>query len=336
MVHVVVAGGTSPTLGRSIVTACIAAGHQVTVLSRTPSDSSSAAESAHGAPIKYVSYEDVSSVKSAISGANIVISVLKIIGDELNITTHLNLLRATLATDTATRFVPSDWSMYSLAHQQVDLLAHKATLLKECQQLAASSERTDFEVAQFENGGFLNYFAQKAPSVAAKPHLLAGLDDDLMLEYIDISQGILPIPVNADGDSATVSMTHIDDVGKYVAAVVALPAGSWPQSGIISIAGNTFTYIEVRHIVERECGITLQHATIDPDECDRRKKEADAKLAGEFDLATFKSGMVAQMQKVTCQGARGGAWADNEAGEVCPDVTPVDLREYLHEVWGKQ
>jgi hypothetical protein len=336
MQHVVVAGGTSPTLGRSIVTACLSAGHKVTILSRTPENPSTAASSAHGAPIKHVAYDDVESIKPTISDANVLISVLKIIDDDLNLTTHLNLLRAALASETTTRFVPSDWSMYSLASSQVDLLAHKSTLLHICRHLASTANRPDFEIAQFKNGAFLNYFAQRAPSVHSKPHLLAGLDDDLMLEYIDISTGTLPIPFNECREPAKVSMTHLDDVGKYVAAAVALPGGAWPEAGVFNVAGNTFTYEEVRDVLEKECGVRIDHAVVTPEDCDRRKAEADVNLAERFDSGVFKAGMVAQMQKVICRGVRGGSWEENVLGRMCPEVKPVDLREYLIEVWGEK
>lgn len=333
--HVVVAGGSSPTLGRAIVTACLSAGQQVTILSRLPEDlTTAAAESAHGATIKYVAYENVASLKSAITGVNAVISVLKIIDEELNVMTHLNLLRATLATPSAARFVPSDWSMYRLAAEQVDLLSHKTVLLHACQQLAATVERPALEVAQFKNGGFLNYFAQRAPSAARHPELLGGLEDDLMLEYIDVAAGTLPIPVNNRGEPATVSMTHIDDIGRYVAAAIALPTGAWPRSGIINIAGNTFSYKEIRDILEHTCGLTIKHAVVTPADCDGRKTQADAKLAQDgFDLQVFKAGMVAQMQKVICQGVEGGSWQRNDLAETCAEVKPVDLEKYLVEVW---
>jgi hypothetical protein len=337
MTHIVVAGGTSPTLGRSVVTASLSTGHRVTILSRQPEDPTTAAKSAHGADIRYVDYENVESLKAAIAGASVVISVLKIIGDELNLTTHLNLLRATLATSTATRFVPSDWSMYRLAAKQVDPLAHKDTLLQACQDLAASSNRPGFEIAQFKNGGFLNYFAQCAPSAANKPQLLGGLEDNLMLEYIDIASGILPIPVDEHSRPATVSMTHIDDIGRYVAAAMALPAGAWPRSGVINIAGNTFTYEEVRDVLERDCGMKIPHSVVTPSDCDRRKAEADTKLARDgFDMQVFKAGMVAQMQKVICEGVEGGAWEKNTLPDVHAEIRPVGLKEYLTEVWGRK
>lgn len=179
--HVIVAGGTSPTLGRSIVSACIDVGHDVTILSRMSGKSDSTVSTKFGATIRHVSYDDVDSLNSAIAGSHVVVSVLKLIGDELNIRTHLLLLQACLATSTITRFVPSDWSMYPLAQERVDVLAHKAKLLESCQEAVRISGRTDFEVAQFKPGGFLNYFAQKAPSVDRKPYLLGGLEDPMML-----------------------------------------------------------------------------------------------------------------------------------------------------------
>ena len=91
---VIVAGGTSPTLGQSLVTACRAAGHEVTILSRASIDADSN-PTKYDAPIRYVNYDDPDSIKRAIEGAEVVISVIKIVGD-LQLSTHLNLLRASL------------------------------------------------------------------------------------------------------------------------------------------------------------------------------------------------------------------------------------------------
>ena len=333
MVRVAVAGGTSPTLGHSIVAALHAAGHEPVILSRMPQDPASAPQWLYNAPVKYVSYDDVQSIQSAIAGADAVISVLKIIGEEANLTTHLNLLRASLATGTVKRFVPSDWSMYAGAHAQVDMLAHKATLLRECQRLAAASGPPDFEIAQFENGGFLNYFAQHSPAVTTAPELLGGLVDDMMLPYINIAEGVLPIPTDAEGRPAKISMTHLGGIGKYVAAAVSLPPGRWPRSGIFTVAGNTFTFVEVREILERDCGLTVKHETVTAADCERRKAEFDRKLEGGFDREAFIGGMVAQMQKVICIGERGGAWEENTPGELLQGVERVDLRSYLMRVW---
>lgn len=112
--HVIVAGGSSPTLRRAIVTACVSAGFQNTILARVSEDTTTVVEAVHGATIKYVVYKDIKGLESAVMGASVVISVLKIRGDELSLTTHLKLLRATLATATATRFVPGSLRLFMI------------------------------------------------------------------------------------------------------------------------------------------------------------------------------------------------------------------------------
>lgn len=145
--HVVVAGGTSSTLGRSSASSCIDVGHEVTILSRMSGNPEGIMSTKFGAMIRHVLPDDVDLLKSAIAGSHVVVYILKLIGDELNIRTDLALLQACLATGTVMRFVPSDWSMYPLAQERVDVLAHKAKLLESCQEALGTSGRTDFEVA---------------------------------------------------------------------------------------------------------------------------------------------------------------------------------------------
>ena len=337
MVLVAVAGGTSPTLGRSIVTALLAAGYEVIILSRMPSDQSTAPQAAHGAPIRYVAYVDFDSLKIVLQGVQSVISVLKIPSEELMTRTHLNLLRASLATGTVKRFIPSDFSMYALSHTQVSLLAHKSSLLRQCQELASSQGTTDLEIGQFKNGMFMNYFGQLSPQAQSSPAVLAGLDDDLMLDYIDISKGVLLIPTTPDGQSARISMTHIDDIGKYVVAAVSLPLGKWPKSGILTIASATTTFTHVSEILEKECGLKITHNTVTVEDCDRKKAEFDRVLQENgFDMAVFKGGMVAEMERVACLGEQGGTWEENELGKLCAEVRTGGVREYLVEAWGRK
>lgn len=195
----------------------------------------------------------------------------------------------------------------------------------------------DLEIGQFENGMFMNYFGQLSPRAQSRPAVLAGLDDDLMLGYIDISKGVLPIPTRPDGQPARIGMTHIDDVGKYVAATVNLPVGTWPKSGILTMASATTTFTHVREILEEECGVKIMNDTITVEDCDHKKVEFDRVLQEKgFDMAAFKGAMVAEMETVACLGERGGSWEENELGKLCPEVRTWDLGKYLVEAWGRK
>ena len=155
----------------------------------------------------------------------------------------------------------------------------------------------------------------------------------MMLKYINLAQGTLKIPIDSHGRPAKVSMTHLDDIGRYVAAAIALPPETWPGSGIISIAGNTFTYKDVRDILEADCKLNLWHETVSAEDCDREKAAADEVLAASFNHDTFVAGMVAQMQKTICSGDKGASWVDNTFDQDMLDWKPVDLKEYLVKIW---
>ena len=168
---------------------------------------------------------------------------------------------------------------------------------------------------------FINYFGQLSPQAQSNPAVLAGLDDDLMLDYIDISKGVLPIPTRPDGQAARISMTHIDDVGKYVVAAVGLPLGMWPKSRILTMASASTTFTHVREILENECGLKITYDTVTVEDCDRKKAEFDKILQEKgFDMAAFKGRMVAEMEKVACLGEQGGSWEEKQLGRLCPEV----------------
>ena len=150
----------------------------------------------HGASVSYVSYDSVNSLTSALQGVHTVLSCLKIVDPSQMQTSHLNLLHASIATGAVKRFSPCDFSLGPRTHKTVDLLANKSTLLKACQDLI-TEHASDIEVAQFQNGMFMQYLAQKLPDPykpaasgdTRKEALLCNLEDPMMLDYIDIAAG---------------------------------------------------------------------------------------------------------------------------------------------------
>jgi len=77
MAIVAIAGATSPTLGRSIVTAILEAGnHTPMILSRSKAGSESASTPKYGAQIRYVDYDSIPSLTASLESVHTVISVL--------------------------------------------------------------------------------------------------------------------------------------------------------------------------------------------------------------------------------------------------------------------
>lgn len=79
MVTVAVAGGTSPTLGRSIVTAISQTTNKPVILTRQSPNSPS---TKYRAEVRQVDYTDENSLVEALKDVHTVISVLKIPGPE--------------------------------------------------------------------------------------------------------------------------------------------------------------------------------------------------------------------------------------------------------------
>ncbi|KEF51152.1 uncharacterized protein A1O9_12766 [Exophiala aquamarina CBS 119918] len=329
MVLVAVAGGSSPTLGRSIVTAILATGkHEGVILSRKRLDATEAPASLYGAPVIYVDYGSKEQLASALKDVHTLISVLKIADPKDMINQHLNLLEACIAANVS-RFAPSDWSLGPLSHSQVDLLANKDELWKVCAHVA---EKYGIACADFQTGGFMNYFAQGKTftSEKDKEFALGGLEDDLMLEYIDIPNGKLAIPLGASGQPSKITMTHLDDVGKFVAAAVDLPLQVW--QGHLGIAGDSFSFEEAAELLEGK-KVHVDRQTLLVQQCDQRIESYDDELANHFSIKALKGKMVAQMMKVQCGGQVGGAIVAATLNELCPSLNPITIREYINSVY---
>lgn len=241
---------------------------------------------------------------------------------------HLDLLEACIAANVS-RFAPSDWSLGPLSHSQVELLAHKDELWKVCAHVA---EKYGLACADFQTGGFMNYFAQGKTfsDEKDKEFALGGLEDDLMLEYIDIPNGRLVIPLDEGGQPSKITMTHLNDVGKFVAAAIDLPLQYW--QGHLGTAGDTFSFDEVAELLQGK-GVQLDRQTLSMQECDQRIKSYDDELAKCFSVKALKGKMVAQMMRVQCGGQVGSGIVEGSLNELCPSVKPVTIREYINSVY---
>jgi len=254
--------------------------------------------------------------------------VLKINDPKDMVNHHVSLLEACIAANVS-RFAPSDWSLGVLSHTQVDLLAGKDKLWNVCTHFA---QKYGIACADFQTGGFMNYFAQGKTfsDEKGKEFALSGLEDDLMLEYIDIQNGKLLIPLNESGNPSKITMTHLDDVGRFVAAAIDLPLQFW--AGHLGIAGDTFSFEEVAELLQGK-GVNLERQTLSMQDCDQRIQSYDDELAKGFSAKALKGKMVAQMMKVQCGGQVGGAIIEGRLNEHCPDVKPITIRDYINSVY---
>lgn len=282
----------------------------------------------YGAPVVYVDYESVESLTAALKGIHTVISVMNTLDPSVMIAHHSVLLKACLAAHVS-RFAPADFSLGPASHSTVDVLRHKDTLLQLCEEMGV---KKGLECASFQNGMFMNYFAQgKTFADADKTELaLAGLVDDFMVEYIDVPHGRLVIPLDERGQPSQTTVTHIQDIGKFVAAAVDFPPGQW--KGSLGMAGDTCSFQEVADLL-RAKGVHLRHETITAQQCDERIRAFDEQLAKGFNLQAFKGKMVAQMVRVQCEGQVDSAVIKPTLNKLCPEVNPIKTWDYIERVY---
>jgi hypothetical protein len=259
---------------------------------------------------------------------------------------HQILLRAAIASGVVKRFAPSDWSMGPLSHQSVEMLAHKNTLLEDAQRVVKESN-SDIEVCTFQNGMFMEYLAQKLPrpdepcekrKETRSELLLSGLEDDLMLEYIDITRGILPVPTDAVGNPAKITTTSIRDIGRFVAAALDLESGCW--EGYMGIKGADITFQDVKDILRTTAAPQIEDSIVTREMCEEKEKVFELELSKGFSLDAFLRRMFVQMVAANCNGKDDEGIVDGRINQLLAekglDVVGRDIGEYLKEVWGEK
>lgn len=323
MVLVAIAGGTSATLGRSIINAILEAGNHIPIiLSRSKSSSEPSHTVKYGAQIRYVDYHSIQSLIIGLEDVHTVISVLKSNDPSEMLSYHSNLLTAAKRAG-CKRFAPSEWEMGPLAKQKVDLLRLKLDIWERCQQ-------SGLECARFIPGWFMNYFGQGCPE-QKKEQATAGLDDDLMLDYVDIGRGKVTVPHTEKGSPAKVSMTEMGDIGRFVAAALDLDAGKWEAD--MGMVGSTVDLEQMARVAEKVTERNFEITTVTKEDLKHREDDSDKQMAKEFSIEALKGKMVAQLMQCACEEEIGNQINDPVLNRLCPDVKPVGFERYLERFW---
>lgn len=226
------------------------------------------------------------------------------------------------------------------AHSRVDLLAHKAelhTLGREHMKSAGEKDEHVVECCTIQNGCFLEYFAQGSPDQT----LRAGLEDDLMLEYIDIAEKRLVIPCRSKEPPvpARVTITSLRGIGRFVAASLDLRQGE--MTGQIGIAGATCSFDSVVTTVSAFPGfadMALEYTTAEESRgvAAEKNQALQEKMArsGEFDVDLLKGVMVAQIYACMCEEEGGGGVVSGRLlNKSCPEVETTRIEEFLRKAW---
>ena len=325
MVRVAIAGGTSPTLGRSIVTAILRAGkHEPIILSRSKPGSERGPASKYGAEIRYVDYNSIASLTEGLWGVPTVISVMVAPEPSEMLAHHANLLHAAVDAG-CKRFAPSEWEGGPLCKRKVDLLRVKLDVWEECRQ-------SGLECARFMSGWFMNYLGQGCPE-GRKEEATAGLVDNLVIDYVDMAGGKMTVPLGRDGEPAKLTMTELGDIGRFVAAAVDLDEGRWEAD--MGMVGSTVHLEDVARVAEKVTGQKLEIKHITKEELKQREDDFDEQLRKGFALPALLGKMVTQLMQCVCDEEVGNQILDPVLNRLCPDVRPVGYEEYVERFWSR-
>ncbi|KAL9131685.1 MAG: hypothetical protein Q9217_000426 [Psora testacea] len=316
MATIAVAGGTSPTLGRSIVKAIGQTPNKAIILSRENGSKFSGSDKVHGAEVRYVNYSSHDSLVRALGGVETVISVLKIHGPEFR-DYQINLLNA--AKDAGVkRFAPSEFELGPLADGAVDALGLKPPIWEAC-------HASGLECARFSCGMFMNYLSlgsDRLDSEVKKDQMLYGLEDEPIIWNVRDRNAELPL--KDDDTYPKITLTEISDIGKLVAAACELPLGSWkPAMGMV---GETIAVDEVVELLHAKIGGSFDVTTVN--RSDLLRRAASTKGLGS-NRAEIVSKMVSQLVLVMLEDKEGMAILEPTVNRLCPQVKPCSVAEYL-------
>jgi len=320
---VVIAGGTSIGLGRSIVQAILQAypNQEWTpiILSRSPKQPDWLPALDYKPEIKAVDYNDPSSLLSALRGVHTVISVILAI-DGTHASSQIALLDAAVQSG-CKRFAPSEWACGPKGVLNVDLLAAaKAPVWEAC-------EKSGIEWSRFNVGSFMNYLGigcgQNEDEACAGVDREGDMPDGSGSFLVSMVSNSVELLVKDDGAVPRVTMTEIGDVGRFVAR--ALELEDWERD--MDIVGDTVRLDEVVEIAERVTG-----KRFDVNRLGRR--EMEKQLETLVDESDMLKRMWVQL-KIMMLGDEVGCGVLNPvANKLCPGVRAVSIEGYLTKYWG--
>ncbi|KAJ6018581.1 hypothetical protein N7499_010227 [Penicillium canescens] len=264
--RVAIAGGSSPTLGSSIVSALLATEGRYTpvILSRkskTPREEESNKQNGE-VETRCVDYQSHASLVLALSDVAAVISVLLIPGPDW-VTAQVNLLHAAEAAG-CQRFAPSEFALTSWAHTMVDLLDIKNTVWNT---VRASVDQGKIDAARFPCGMFMNYLGIGCPE-SKRTDALAGFQEGPFLVHLDGNPPWVEVPVQSDNTMPNITMTDIRDVGKFIVAALDMKE---PWGGReLGMAGDTLSFEKLINICQRYIGRPIEVRPVKEDELQAR------------------------------------------------------------------
>lgn len=328
---VAVAGGTSPTLGTSIVNALAQSKTcSPVIISRLKKDEkqpqSRTTPSGVSVPICYVDYDDDATLLEALKDVHTVICVIKILGAKWA-ETQIKLLDAARRAGVK-RFAPSEFELGALSAGMIDVIAPiKKPVWEAC-------KKSGLEVTKFHCGGFYqatmsdafkNTKFDERTRKRIEEALLGLEDDDVMWSLQRDSVHEL---ITDDGKPARLTLTSIPDIGRFVAAACELPDGSWKDD--MDMVGQTLSMAEVNDMIEEISGLELKREKIDRKELEKRISSVEG--VGQTREEIMRK-LWSQIELISIEDKEGYGILKPIVNEMCPQVKPIKMRDFLEGVF---
>jgi hypothetical protein len=346
MPTIALAGGTSPSLGRAIVSAIFAqTSWNVLILSRStnaPIWLRAIDPDARRHKIAAVDYTSVESMAAALraQGVHTLVSVTSAI-DGTQAQTQVNLLRAAIGAG-CKRFAPSQWGFGPKGWCNVESLQWANQGVRE----ECTKHRGQIEFAYFNHGSFMNYighgiFTTPEPrddgeadlsqfrlGAGYKPgedeaceglHRQGPLTDQSGAFLVGLRNALAELPIKDDGQWPRISFTSMRDVGLFVAASLDLP--EWEEE--MSMAGDTLTMGELLASAEAVTGKKFNVTVLKRQDLVKWLTNATdfmERMWIEFNLAYIRD----MEDEVVLRPV---------LNRLCPAVKPITVHEYMEKHW---
>ncbi|KAJ4159459.1 uncharacterized protein LMH87_008359 [Akanthomyces muscarius] len=345
-----IAGGTSASLGRAIVSAIISsqatAAWSTVILSRSSNRPLWLRAIDGGGvrtQIRTVDYLDIDSVAAALDNVHTLVSVVSAV-DGTQARVQINLLDAAIQAG-CRRFAPSYWGFGPLGWENISFLKETGDPVWK----ACSDSKDKIECAKFNVGTFMNYLGHgiypnpAAASIDEASELKAlqnghgyspgedaacqGLQRQGDLKdgsgglLIGIKNAIAELPVKEAGQWPRITLTSLRDVGKFFAASLSL--STWEEE--MTMVGETLTVGELLTEAEAATGRKFSITTFTKDSLLERRKTLGP---DDFDELLWTDLKLAYVRDL-----------DDEAvlrpvvNRLCPEVQPESVRSFLQAHW---
>lgn len=347
MVKVAIAGGSSATLGHSIVSALLATNgrHTPIILSRKkkedgpdstwsswplPSSSPSASPSSSSTvrvETRYVKYDSHDSLVAALHDIDTVISVLLVINPELFVKYQVNLLHAA-ETAGCKRFAPSAFAhAFDMHHKVPGDAAVKIPVWNEV-------KKSNIDSALFPCGMFMNYLGIGCPEAGGnRKEALAGFKEGPLLFHLAKDEGYIEVPVMDEEEDSEIdggkplpilTMTDIRDVGRFVAAAIDLEE-PWGKREL-GMAGSILRLDEMIALCEKYTGQKMEIRRVTKKSLEESLREKPVDLEG------IMRHVENQYKNAFCGT---GVVVEPVLNRLCPDVHPMSAEDYLRRHWAE-